>query len=157
MKKLLGLFILGLLVSSAAFARSTVCYKIAQGQITEEKDFVSYNYVCIEKLEGMNIAVKVYDGHKAGGKTNPDVVYEDCVDAGSIPFLDYKPKSESIKVNTATTLTSPKIILCSKGFYIAYEEPTETKPLVNFILDGNLYTITTTNFVLPLIHPVTEK
>ena len=59
MKKLLGLFILGLLVSSAAFARSTVCYKIAQGQITEEKDFVSYNYVCIEKLEGNQVPVCV--------------------------------------------------------------------------------------------------
>ena len=150
MKKTLGFFIFGLFTSSVAFAGATTCYKVAPGQIIDEKKFVASKYVCFERSEGANVTVKVYDERKAGGKHAPDVEYDDCVESGTTPYFNYVPQSSSIRLHRPVQLITPKVILCSDGFYIAYEEPSSAKHLTNFIIEGNLYTIAATDLVLPL-------
>ena len=156
MKKILGLMILGILASASSFASSTVCYKMAKGFIQEVKDINYFNYVCIETDDNCIIDVKVYEGHKAHGKEITMAEYPGCVEVNNLPSFNYQPKNQNNFDDRATTIFNPKAILCKTGTVIAYEEPSDEKPVTRFIMDGERYSITTTNFILPLMHPMTH-
>ena len=147
MKKVLSFLVFGLLTSAAAFAGTTVCYKMSKLDALDNQDF---KYVCIVKGNDGVISVNTYPSNEhtiINGVQKPISGYYGCVEVNNLPSFSFQPKESLSLGDVATTIFSPKAILCKHGEVIAYEEPTVGKTNARFIADGLRYAIAATDFV----------